>query len=447
MVGKYKPYPNYKASGIEWLGDVPEGWRVEKLGNIFDITSSKRIFESQWQSKGIPFYRARELVRLKNDSKYKNELFIDHGLYESLKLSYGVPKEGDILVTAVGTLGITYLVNSKASFYFKDGNIIWLRSKKVSNSRYVVYCYETNVIKIQIDMDNYITTVGTYTIINAKKNIVPFPSLAEQQQIADFLDREVGKIEALIAKQERLVELLTEKRQAVISHAVTKGLNPTHPMKPSAIDWLGNVPEHWEVTLVKYSCYLKGRVGWKGLTSDEYQEDSFAYLVTGTDFKNKYIQWSTCYQVNEYRYKDDPYIQLKEDDLLMTKDGTIGKLAIVKDLNKAACLNSGIFLIRPHPLYKTEFLYWIFLSDIFKFFIDLNSNGSTILHLYQNVFENFPFASPPLAEQQQITNFLDQETKKIDSLIKKSQQMVTLLKERKTALISAAVTGKIDVRN
>lgn len=211
--------------------------------------------------------------------------------------------------------------------------------------------------------------------------------------------------------------------------------------KNSGIEWLGEIPEHWEVSKIKYDFYLKGRVGWKGLQSSEFEVESYAYLVTGVDFKSKYIAWDKCYQINKYRYEDDPFIQLKEGDLLITKDGTIGKLAFVKDLNKPACLNSGIFLLRPiSDSICSEYIYWILKSMIFIKFFELTSFGSTILHLYQNVFENFSFPLPPLAEQTAIANFLDTKCEQIDRAVAQKERVIELLNERRQTVIQRAVT-------
>lgn len=216
---------------------------------------------------------------------------------------------------------------------------------------------------------------------------------------------------------------------------------PRYPKyKPSGVDWLGDVPEHWCVNRLKKTTYLKARVGWKGLTSEEFQEKAFAYLVTGTDFRSKYVDWDKCYQVDEGRYQDDPFIQLRNGDLLITKDGTIGKLAIVSNLDRPACLNSGIFVVRPLREYSTIFMYWILSSQVFSVFCDLESFGSTINHLYQNVFEQFVFPVPPTDEQSAIAGFLDQETSKIDSLVGEQRRLIELLKEKRQAVISHAVT-------
>src|SRR5690606_17443865 len=142
---------------------------------------------------------------------------------------------------------------------------------------------------------------------------------------------------------------------------------------------------------------VKGRIGWKGLRSDEFLEESDGFVVTGTDFKNGRIQWETCYQIPQARYDEDPFIQLREGDILITKDGTIGKIAVVENMPKIATLNSGVFVTRPYgDDYAPEFMYWLLVSEIFVSFYDYNKSGSTIQHLYQNIFNEFKFPVPPI---------------------------------------------------
>jgi len=216
---------------------------------------------------------------------------------------------------------------------------------------------------------------------------------------------------------------------------------PRYPKyKASGVEWLGDVPAHWAIPLIKRTTYLKARVGWKGLTSEEFRDNAFAYLVTGSDFRGKFVEWDKCYQVERDRYEDDPFIQLENGDLLITKDGTIGKLAIVSGLDRPACLNSGIFVARPRNTYSTPFMYWILSSRVFSVFCDLKSFGCTINHLYQNVLEQFAFPAPPESEQTAIAAFLDRETAKIDGLVAEQRRLMELLKEKRQAVISHAVT-------
>lgn len=221
-------------------------------------------------------------------------------------------------------------------------------------------------------------------------------------------------------------------------------LAPYPAYKDSRAEWIDRIPTPWKSEVLKRSTYVKARVGWKGLTSEEFEDEAFAYLVTGSDFRSKFIDWSQSYQVSESRYADDPFIQLQEGDLLVTKDGTIGKVAIVRGLDKPACLNSGIFVVRPTGSYSTEFLYWVLQSSVFSTFVGLTSAGSTILHLYQNVFVNFALPVPRPDEQRAIVRFLDREAAEIDAFIADKEELIGLLTERRAATISHAVTKGLD---
>jgi len=215
--------------------------------------------------------------------------------------------------------------------------------------------------------------------------------------------------------------------------------------KDSGIEWIGEIPSHWDVKKIKHLCYVKARVGWKGLKSDEFLKEGFAYLVTGSDFYNDTVNWKECYQIDKDRYDDDPFIQLEENDLLIKKDGTIGKLAIVSNLDKPACLNSGIFVIRSEDRnFTSQFLFWILKSKMFTKFNEFTSYGSTIQHLYQNVFVEFSFSLPSLAEQTAIANFLDLKTSEIDVIIADKKRLLELYEEEKTAIINKAVTKGIN---
>ena len=210
--------------------------------------------------------------------------------------------------------------------------------------------------------------------------------------------------------------------------------------KDSGIEWIGEIPEHWGVSKIKFTTYVKGRIGWQGLRADEFIDEG-PYLVTGTDFIDGLVNWDSCYHISMERYNEAPPIQLRENDLLITKDGTIGKVAIVKNKPKYAILNSGIFVTRPqNSAYLTEFMYWILNSQVFNRFIEYMSLGSTIVHLYQQTFENFSFPITNLNEQKTIVDFLNKKTSEIDDLIADKERLIELLQEKRQAIITEAVT-------
>lgn len=212
--------------------------------------------------------------------------------------------------------------------------------------------------------------------------------------------------------------------------------------KDSGIQWIGQIPEGWNVVRLNHYCSLKARVGWKGLRSDEFEELSYAYLVTGQDFNGRNINWENCYQINKDRYDEDKYIQLKDGDLLITKDGTIGKIAVVQGIDKPATLNSGIFVLRQkQKTFNQEYLYWLLISPLLKKYNNLETTGaSTIQHLYQNVFEKMPLLLPPLSEQESIVRYLDDKTTKIDETVNLLEQQKADLQQYRKALISQTVT-------
>jgi len=215
--------------------------------------------------------------------------------------------------------------------------------------------------------------------------------------------------------------------------------------KDSGIEWIGEIPSHWGIKRIKHRCYVKARVGWKGLKSDEFLSKGYAYLVTGSDFKNDNVDWGECYHIDKERYDEDPYIQLQNEDLLITKDGTIGKLAIVRNLDKPACLNSGIFVVRStKDDFSTEFLFWLLKSKTFTDFNGYTSYGSTIQHLYQNVFVEYAFPFPSLKEQTAIAHYLDRKTAELDALIADKKRLLELYEAEKKAIINQAVTKGLD---
>ncbi len=216
----------------------------------------------------------------------------------------------------------------------------------------------------------------------------------------------------------------------------------TRQMKNTRFHWMGEIPSHWKLIKLGYLCSLKGRIGWKGLRSDEFLEDSYAYLVTGQDFAGDTVNWAACYQIEKGRYDEDPYIQLKKGDLLVTKDGTIGKIAKVHKLDKPACLNSGIFVLRQTAnKFDQSYLYWQLNSSLLADYNSfVNSGASTIQHLYQNVFERMPLIVPPLSEQKAIADFLDTKCAEIDGLLADLDAEVKTLTEYKKSIIAETVT-------
>lgn len=211
-------------------------------------------------------------------------------------------------------------------------------------------------------------------------------------------------------------------------------------MKSTGISWIGHIPKDWSTKRIKYLASLKGRIGWQGLTSDEYIDEG-PYLITGVDFENGGINWENCVHISEKRWEEAPEIHIQNGDLLITKDGTIGKVAIVDGLNGKASLNSGVLLIRTQPDFDKRFLFWVLQSEEFWTWFRLkNAGNSTIVHLYQGDFAEFCYTYPKLGEQQTIAHFLDTECAKIDGIIADIEKQIELLQKYKNSLIIETVT-------
>lgn len=219
----------------------------------------------------------------------------------------------------------------------------------------------------------------------------------------------------------------------------------TEAMRNSGIEWIGYVPALWEFKRLKYTSTLAGRIGWQGLTSEEYRTEG-VHLVTGTDFKDGRIDWDSCVRVSEARWAEATQVQLQEGDLLITKDGTVGKVARCIDLPGKASLNSGVMVIRHKVPMSTHFLYWVLQSPVFTgWFSDVNAGASTISHLYQADFYNFGFFVPPtVREQEQVASWLDVETAKIDHAMSLLRRELETMEQLKKSIIYQAVTKGLD---
>jgi restriction endonuclease S subunit len=215
-------------------------------------------------------------------------------------------------------------------------------------------------------------------------------------------------------------------------------------MKDSGLKWIGAIPSDWKITRIKYMSSLKGRIGWQGLTSEEYQ-DKGAYLITGVDFLDGGIDWENCVHVPMKRWEEAKDIQIQNGDLLITKDGTIGKVAIVSDMPGETSLNSGVLRIMPYEGYSRRFLYWVLKSDEFwNWFNCKNAGNSTIVHLYQGDFAEFYYTFPDFQEQERIADYLDKRCAKLDKIIASLERQIELLQKYKKSLITKTVTKGLD---
>ncbi|HDU4040613.1 TPA: restriction endonuclease subunit S [Klebsiella aerogenes] len=447
-MAKYKAYPAYKTTGLGWLTEIPDHWEVKKLKYLGQAIIGLTYSPDDVVDEG----EGTLVLRSSNVQNGKLEFLDNVYVRKSIPLHLKV-KEGDILICARN--GSRALIGKNAKITKDAEGMTFGAFMSIFRSRYNNYLSHVFASALfEYQSGSFLTaTINQLTTSNLNSFEIPLPPQTEQDRIVNFLDHETAKIDNLIEKQQQLIELLKEKRQAVISHAVTKGLNPDVPMKDSGVEWLGDVPQHWRrSTPIKYLSSLKGRLGWQGLKADEYRDEG-PYVVSSAHFNNYEIDWNSCPRVSLERYKLDSNIQLDVGDILLMKDGAaMGKLSYVDQLPGEACLNSHLLLFRPlmegdQKTYDTKFMFYLMQTNHFQSFIKNNGTGSTFLGISQQAIGNHSLCLPPYNEQVEISDYLDDELSKIVRLETMQLEMKNLLTERRTALISAAVTGKIDVRD
>lgn len=419
-----------KDSGIDWIGEIPAHWEVKRFKAF-----AKTIKGKSYDTLNEPFdgsYKVLSVECLRQDeAQFYDYVFVND--------ENQICTSNDIVVIWDGA-GVGEFLKAKDGVLSSTIAKIQLTNKSVIIPYLWYWRY-----KVEYRLKSIPTGMGiphlNPTLLNNFK--IAIPPIEEQQAIANYLDEKTAEIDKQISLLERQQKAYEKLKQSLINRAVTRGLNPNVPLKNSGIDWIGEIPANWQVKRLKDVAFLKARIGWKGLRSEEFETNSYAYLVTGQDFKQGIIDWKNCYQINKVRYDEDPYIQINNGDLLITKDGTIGKIARVESLDKPACLNSGVFVLKQtQNKYFPNYLYWSLCSNIFKGFYSFSFSGSTILHLYQNVFEKMPIVIPQIEEQRAIADYLDEKTAEIDRNILLIGKKIEAYKRLKKSLIDEVVTGK-----
>ncbi len=451
---KRKPYPKYKPSGVEWLGDVPENWAAQGVKFCYSIQLGKMLqpepasptdeetlyLKSQHVQWG--YVRVADLPTMWTNKKERRQ--------------YAV-KDGDLLVCEGGDVGRAAVVRDAP-----DGTIIQnalhrVRPQGENENGFLLYVLAHAESQGWFEIICNKSTIAHFTVDKFGALGVALPTPAEQRAIAAFLDRETGRIETLISKKRELVERLKEKRTALISSTVTRGLpaeaaakaglpvNP--PLKPSGHPWLDDIPKHWEVKRLKEVSVLFGRIGFRGYSTDDLvYEGEGAISMSPSNMAEGVMNLDKCTWLSWEKYHESPEIQVQPEDVIMVKTGsTLGKTAFVHSVPVPMTVNPQLMIFKEVKCSKRFLFYYVF-SKVVQDVIPLHNTGSTIPTMTQEGIGKLPFPHPPLPEQAAIASYLDAETAKLDTLVAKIEEAVERLQEYRTALITAAVTGKIDVR-
>lgn len=425
-------YPAYKHSGTDWLGEIPEHWETIKMKYLFRDVSVKNRPDAELlsvtQDKGVV---PRTWV--------ENRMVMPNGGLGSFKFI----EEGDFAISLRSFEG-------GLEYCYHDGIIspayTVLKSQRKFDNRYYRFLFKSQ---------SFISELQTSVVgIREGKNIsygelchsqIPIPSPEEQAAIADFLDRRTEQIDRAIGQKEKQIELLKERRQILIHHAVTRGLNPNIPLKDSGIEWIGQIPEHWEVKRLKYVLNSQGRIGFKGYTITDLVDEGEGALTFGAS----HIDWDGNFILDEpvyiswKKYYESPEIMVSKGDILIVQRGsTCGKVAYVRNDFGPLTINPSLVLLK-HINENPEYVFLgikVVLSGILNII-----NKTAIPMLSQFQIDNIKIVVPPKAEQSIIIEHVNSIANKVDESINCKLQEIDKLKEYKNVLMNEAVTGKIKV--
>ena len=400
-----------KDSGVAWIGEIPKNWGVAKIKNFVAIKNGKEVLSSEGD---IPVYGSGGVFGKTNNI-----------------MAYGE----SVLMGRKGTIDKPKYISEGSPFWCVD-TVFYTSKKPICHMMYFYYCVSS------IDYNEHIYGTAlpsmTQTILN---NInMPFPTLTEQQTIANYLDEKCAEIENLISLLEEMIGELKAYKQSVITEAVCKGLNKNAPMKDSGIEWIGEIPEHWTCTRLKLITLQIGD-GLHG--TPNYDDNGEYYFINGNNLGDDAIDLHIATrQINEYEYKKYK-IELNSNSILISLNGTIGNLSFYNGEPVILSKSSGYINLKDTE--NKYYIKYVLMSDNCKRYFDNSFSGTTINNLSLNTLRNTYITFPPLSEQQTIANYLDEKCGNIEGLIAIKQAKIDELKEFKKSLIYEYVTGKKSV--
>jgi type I restriction enzyme S subunit len=424
-------YPSYKDSGVEWLGKVPGHWGVRRIGYYFNERREK-VSDKDFPALSV----TKNGIVPQLDTAAKS----DDGDNRKKVCN------GDFVINSrsdrKGSGGVSEL----------DGSVS-LICTVLHPQEHVHTPFVNHLLRCQPFQEEFyrngkgiVADLWSTNFSEMRNILLGMPPLTEQNRIADFLDRETAKIDELVAEQRRLMELLKEKRQAVISHAVTQGLNPHAPMKPSGIEWLGDVPVHWEVMSLKRDLdfLTSGSRGW----AENYSDEGELFIrITNLTRGSIGLDLTDIQRVAVPDGAEGSRTKVRPGDVLFSITAYLGSVAVVPDVFESAYVSQHVALARLRQVrLMPKWVGFVALSLVGQTWFETKSYGGTKIQLSLDDVRDLPIPVPPLDEQCAIVALLETQVTQFDTLTAEAQRAIDLLQERRTALISAAVTGQIDVR-
>tara|TARA_B100001559_G_C16450370_1_gene598945 strand:- start:21 stop:1328 length:1308 start_codon:yes stop_codon:yes gene_type:complete len=430
---KYKEYPKYKDSGVAWIGDIPEHWKPSRIFQKFHFQKN-HIIPDKMKNETVFLYSIPYVQEFGTGEIVKGDS-IDSNKFEI--------SGKEILISKLNPRKSTIVITKENKF------------RIVCSTEFIP------LVPLDIDLKYGFYLLSSYPIkeflsshvnsaTKSHQRISPeilmhmkyfFPEKPEQEQIGIFLNKKTTQFDQLIAKSKAQIILLEEKKQATITQAVTKGLDPSVPMKDSGVEWIGNIPEHWKIEPLKFHVKINER----NLNDNFNDESEIAYIDIGSVHYGGKIDEPEIIQFSDAPSRARRIIQ-KNDTILSTVRTYLKAIAFVDEENDGKICSTGFAVISPKKSITPKFLYYLLSSQSYIDHVMANSVGVGYPAINSSALGRFPIIIP-FNEDKEIIGFLDKKIGQIDYLISKIQKQITLLEEKKGALITAAVTGKIDVRD
>lgn len=424
-------YSEYKDSGVKWLGEIPSHWELLKSKYLW-----KETFENSTSGKEDLLSVSQYTGVTKSKADSRSESLIGYKIVHKDDLVI------NIMLAWLGGLGVSSDEGVVSPAYCTYKLI------RDYNPKFLHYLYKTPMYLAEFARHSTGVVPSRWRMYTDDFGQVVslLPPVEEQDAIVRYLDAATSKIDKAIAMQQKMIDLLNERKQIIIQNAVTKGLDENVEMKDSGVEWIGMIPKHWEIKRLKYVMHSYGRIGFRGYgTDDIVDEGQGAITLSPSNIQDSSMDYSKKTYLSWKKYYESPEIMIKNGDVLMVKTGSsYGKCAVVKDLPMECTINPQLVVFKEHKEFS-EFLAYSFQTTFAKCFINTSVIGGTIPTISQEKINNYIFPFPSKSEQQAIVAYLDKEMQRFDSAITNCQRQIALLQERKQIIINEVVTGKVKV--
>lgn len=440
-----KQYDSYKDSGVQWIGKIPSHWDVCRLKDHSNIVLGKMLMSTPPKGEEDN-YTLEKYLKSKNIgwlNVIDSEDDVEEMWFNEYEKTLYRLKQNDIVMNEGGDVGKIGIWKNTNYICYIQNSVNKITADRLTNPFFLKY------LLFAIAKTNYfwsiVNPVSIAHLTKEKLSTTPivYPPLQEQISIASYLDKKCGEIDKALATQQKRIDLLVELRQNIITHAVTRGINPDAPLKDSGVEWIGEVPDHWEVKRIKHCASLYGRIGFRGYTTQDLVEEGEGPITLSPSNMKGNMDYSACTYLSWYKYNESPEIQIHNGDVLFVKTGsTYGKTAYVDNLPMEATINPQIIVFKDFNECNGKYFYYLLTTDIVQSQVDNTVIGSTIPTIGQEKIRNYVVPMPPLEEQQQIVAHIEEQTARIDKSIAKAEQQIALLQELKQSIITEVVTGK-----